>query len=92
MGVDDLSTASLGPSPPDVQAVLIDDAVLALSLIGLVVDGRIFFLFSQDMLLWSSLVVVVLGSICVKRWFSIVTFKSTCLGAALELVAYQMRA
>ena len=60
MGVDDLPTASLGPSSSDVQAVLIDDAVLALSLIGLVVICRIFFLFSQDMLLWLSLVWVVL--------------------------------
>ena len=61
MGVDDLPTASLGPSSSDAQAVLIDDAVLALSLIGLVVICRICFLFNQDMLLWLSLVEAVLG-------------------------------
>ena len=60
MGVNDLPTAGLGPSSSDVQAILIDDAVLAMSLIGLVIICRIFFLFGQDVLLCLSLVVVVL--------------------------------
>ena len=61
MRVDDLFAASLGPSPPDVQAILVDDAVLALSLIGLVVDCRIFFLFNHVVLVLLSSIAIVFG-------------------------------